>query len=70
MSVEEILSGHVNVEYMKDDKDGTYTVWCKLCRATITSIGMTERSFDANSRAFVRKHENCSPGFSLSTPLL
>jgi hypothetical protein len=61
MTVEGILAQCTNVDFMKED-DGTYILWCKVCKASITSSGMTDPSFEPHAKAFASEHDRCSPG--------
>jgi hypothetical protein len=69
MGVEGILSRSNNVDYLKNANDGTYDVWCKICRASLNSTGMSEQDFEPHARAFVLEHDKCSPGLVPSQPL-
>ena len=69
MGIEDILSQSTNVDYHKDQKDGTYMAWCKICKAGLTSSGMSEQAFEPHAKAFCAQHDKCSPGLVPSEPL-
>jgi hypothetical protein len=62
MSIEDILSQSTNVDYQRDQNDGACIVWCKICKTSLTSSGMSGQSFESHAKAFVLKHDKCSPG--------